>query len=104
MQVYLCTDWWCSDLCYVATGASNKRPSGSRVGSATAVEAIQAFTCIVTATLGDAHAQAMAQAEQAQAHLSAQEALNALQKLVTQHRGHPAVVSQGGNADWTSMR
>lgn len=51
------------------------------MGSATAVEALKAFTCLVTATLGDAHAQQLAVGEQAQAELSAEEALGALQKL-----------------------
>ncbi|KAL3144835.1 hypothetical protein ABBQ38_001942 [Trebouxia sp. C0009 RCD-2024] len=65
----------------IAAGSSSRRPSGSRVGSATAVEALKAFTCLVTATLGDAHAQQLAVGEQAQAELSAEEALGALQKL-----------------------
>jgi len=59
------------------------------VGSESVVEALQAFTSIVTATLGDLHAQAIAESEQAQAELSAQEALTALSKLAIQRQGRP---------------
>lgn len=74
--------------CVNAAGnSSSRRPSGSRVGSATAGEALRAFTCLVTTTLGDSHAQQHAVAEQAlSAHLSAEEALNALQKLALQQQ------------------
>lgn len=73
----------------VDTGSSSRQPSGSRVGSATAVEALKAFTCLVTATLGDAHAHQLAVGEQAQVELSAEEAFGALQKLALQ-RQEPA--------------
>ncbi|KAL3144083.1 hypothetical protein ABBQ32_003877 [Trebouxia sp. C0010 RCD-2024] len=73
----------------IAAGSSSRQPSGSRVGSATAVEALKAFTCLVTATLGDAHAHQLAVGEQAQVELSAEEAFGALQKLALQ-RQEPA--------------
>ena len=60
------------------------------MGSESVVEALQAFTSIVTATLGDVHAQAIAESEQAQAELSAPEALTALSKLAVQQQGRPA--------------
>ncbi|KAL0037252.1 hypothetical protein WJX79_008456 [Trebouxia sp. C0005] len=71
----------------ISAGGSSKRPSGSKVGSESVVEGLQAFTSIVTATLGDLHAQAIAESEQAQAELSAQEALTALSKLAIQRQG-----------------
>ena len=71
----------------LAVGGSGKQPSGNKVGSEAVVEALQAFTGIVTATLGDAHAQATAEAEQAQAELSPQEALNALSTLALRQQG-----------------
>ena len=60
------------------------------MGSATAVEAIKGFTCLVTTTLGDAQAQQLAGGEQAEAELSAEEALEALQRLTLPRREPPA--------------
>lgn len=71
------------------------------MGSEAVVEALQAFTSIVTATLGDAHAQAAAEAEQAQAELSPQEALSALSMLALRQQGlatASADVQQGEQA------
>lgn len=70
------------------TGSGSRRPSGSRVGSSAAVEALRTLTCLVTATLGDAHAQQLAVGQQAQAELSAEQALDALQKLAVEQQ-HP---------------
>ncbi|DBA77508.1 hypothetical protein WJX77_009976 [Trebouxia sp. C0004] len=78
----------------VAGGGSSKRPSGSKVGSESVVEALQAFTSVVTATLGDLHAQVIAESEQAQAELSAQQALTALSKLAMQQQGRPIMMSE----------
>lgn len=64
------------------------------MGSESVVEALQAFTSVVTATLGDLHAQAIAESEQAQAELSAQEALSALSKLAMQQQGRPTPISE----------
>jgi len=64
------------------------------VGSESVVEALQAFTSVVTATLGDLHAQAIADSEQAQAELSAQEALTALSKLAVQQQGRPIPIPE----------
>ncbi|DBA68248.1 TPA: hypothetical protein ACH3X2_013864 [Trebouxia sp. C0005] len=78
----------------ISAGGSSKRPSGSKVGSESVVEGLQAFTSIVTATLGDLHAQAIAESEQAQAELSAQEALTALSKLAIQRQGRSTPISE----------
>ncbi|KAL0049229.1 hypothetical protein WJX82_009193 [Trebouxia sp. C0006] len=78
----------------IAAGGSSKRPSGSKVGSESVVEALQAFTSVVTATLGDLHAKAVAESEQPQAELSAQEALTALSKLAIQRQGHPTPTAE----------
>ncbi len=63
------------------------------MGSESVLEALQAFTSVVTATLGDLHAKAVAESEQPQAELSAQEALTALSKLV-QRQGHPTPTAE----------
>ncbi len=57
------------------------------MGSGAVVEALQAFTALVTATLADAHAQAIVDAEQVPVELSAQDALTALSKLAVQQQG-----------------
>ena len=64
------------------------------MGSESVVEALQAFTSVVTATLGDLHAQAIADSEQAQAELSAQEALTALSNLAIPQQGRPTSISE----------
>ncbi len=70
------------------------------MGSESVVEALQAFTSAVTATLGDLHAQAIAESEQAHAELSTQEALTALSKLAVQRQGRitPIPESKQGTA------
>lgn len=62
------------------------------------MEALRAFTCLVTATLGDAHAKQLAQGQQAQAELSAEQALHALQKLAVQQHQQPRVYAAEDNA------
>ena len=79
-------------------GSTSRRPSGSRVGSRAAVQALQAFTSLVTLTLGDAHAQRLAEGEQAAAELSAVQALDALQKLAVQRPQEPQASAAGDNA------
>lgn len=88
---------------HVTTGSSSRRPSGSRVGSRAAVEALQAFTSLVTLTLGDAHAQRLAEGEQAAAELSAVQALDALQKLAVQQPQQPQACAAGAHAGWRAV-
>ena len=86
----------------VDTGSGSRRPSGSRVGSSAAVEALKALTSLVTATLGDAHAQQLAVGQQAQAELSVEQALDALQKLAVEQQ-HPQAYPAEDKAGGTSI-
>lgn len=83
-------------------GSHNSRPSGRRVSSSATVEALKAFTCLVTTALGDAHACNLAEREQAEAELSAEGALTALQKLAVQQcqqpQAHGTKAEAGGNS------
>ena len=69
---------------WLCLAGNSRRPAGSRIGTSTAVEALQAFAAIARATVGGKHAQAVAAAQHQATELSADDALSALAKLAMQ--------------------